>query len=91
MVGLLDGSEAAIYAPDEFVGGEMGGGKWMRQGDLKAVMVPKPYGNGEWQLHNVVQDPGESENLSKEMPEKLNALIAAWEDYAKDVGVIAPE
>jgi len=91
MVGLLDGSKAAIYAPDEFVGGEMGGGKWMRQGDLKAVMVPKPYGTGEWRLYNVVKDPGESEDLSEEMPEKSNQLIAAWEVYAKDVGVIPPE
>lgn len=92
MVGVLDGSREAVYTHDEFIGGEMGGGKWMRQGDIKAVMVPKTtYGTGEWELFNVVLDPGESVDLSEEMPEKLHELIAAWEEYAKEVGVVLPE
>ncbi len=91
MLGLLNGSKKAIYRPDEFVGGEMSGGKWMRRGDLKAVMVPKPYGTGEWRLHNVANDPGEANDLSKQMPDKLKTLTAAWDKYAKDVGVILPE
>ena len=91
MFRLLDGSKQSIYGPDEFVGGEMRGGKWMRRGDLKAVMVPKPYGTGEWRLHNVAKDPGEANDLSKKMPNELKALIAAWDEYAKEVGVILPE
>jgi len=54
-------------------------------------MVPKPYGNGEWRLYNVVKDPGESKDLTKEIPEKLKELIAAWDEYATDIGVIPPE
>ena len=77
MVGLIDGSNEAIYGPDEFVGGEMSGGKWMRQGDMKAVLVPEPYGTGEWRLFDVVKDPGEAEDLSEEMPDKLKSLIAS--------------
>lgn len=91
MKGLLDGRASSIYGADEFVGGEMGGGKWMRQGDLKAVFVPKPYGTGEWSLHNVVKDPGEARDLSDEMPKKLDELIAAWDAYSKEVGVIPAE
>lgn len=91
LVGLLKGNKKAIYDPDEFVGGEMGGGKWMRQGDFKAVMVPEPYGAGEWRLYNVVKDPGEAMDLSKDMPDKLRALVAAWDEYAKEVGVVPPE
>ncbi|MHC4951435.1 MAG: arylsulfatase [Planctomycetota bacterium] len=91
MASLLDGSKKAIYTETEFVGGEMAGGKWMRQGDLKAVMVPKPYGTDQWQLFNLVKDPGESNDLSKSMPDKLNELKAAWDNYAKDVGVVPAE
>jgi arylsulfatase len=69
----------------------MGGGKWMRQGNFKAVMIPKPYGTGVWQLFNVVEDPGEAKDLSKLMPDKLKTLKAAWDRYAKDVGVVLPE
>jgi len=91
MVGLLDGSKEAIYGPNEFVGGEMSSGKWMRQGNMKAVMVPEPYGTGEWRLHNLSKDPGEARDLSKEKPDKLKSLIAAWDRYAEEVGVILPE
>ncbi|MHC4804556.1 MAG: hypothetical protein ACYTFF_20985 [Planctomycetota bacterium] len=63
----------------------------MRQGDFKAVMVPKPYGTGVWKLFNVVEDPGEAEDLSNAMPEKLESLKAAWDQYAADVGVILGE
>ena len=69
----------------------MGDGKWMRQGDFKAVMVPEPFGTGEWQLFNVVEDPGEAQNLSKTMPAKLEALKAQWDRYADEVGVVPPE
>ena len=91
MLGLLDGTKKAIYGSTEFVGGEMGGGKWMRQGDFKAVMIPEPYGNGVWQLFDVAKDPGETKDLSKGMPDKLEALKTAWDEYAKDVGVVLPE
>lgn len=90
MLGLLDGTKEAIYDSAEFVGGEMGGGKWMRQGDYKAVMVPAPYGSGMWQLFNVAEDPGESKDLSNGMPERLEDLKAAWDVYAADVGVVLP-
>ncbi len=91
MRGLLDGTKEAIYSSKEFVGGEMGGGKWMRQGDFKAVMVPAPYGTGVWQLFDVAKDPGEAKDLSKLMPDRLETLKAAWGRYATDVGVILPE
>ena len=88
MIGLLDGTAPAIYGPDEFVGGEMIGGRWMRQGDLKAVMVPAPYGTGRWQLFHVVEDPGEANDLARAMPDKLRELQPAWDRYAKEVGVV---
>jgi len=66
-------------------------GKWMRQGDMKAVSIPEPIGSGEWRLYNVVTDPGEANDLSKAMPDKLETLKVAWEQYAADVGVILGE
>lgn len=88
MVGLLDGTKEAIYGETEFVGGEMGGNKWIRQGDFKALMVPAPYGTGAWQLFDLAKDPGEANDLSELMPDKLEALKTAWTEYANDVGVV---
>lgn len=66
----------------------MGNGKWTRQGDFKAVSVAPPYGSGKWHLYNVVDDPGETRDLAKEHPDTLKKLQAAWDRYAKDVGVV---
>jgi arylsulfatase len=86
--GVLTGSTKAPYGADEFVGGEMQNGKWMRQGGFKAVSVAPPYGSGNWQLYNVVDDPGETRDLAKVKPEKLKQLQTAWDRYAKEVGVV---
>lgn len=88
---LLNGSVTEIYGEDEYVGGEMGDGKWMRQGAFKAVSVAEPYGIGTWKLFDVEEDPGEANDLAGEMPEKLEELKAAWGKYAEDVGVILSE
>ena len=55
---LIDGTVDEIYGPEELIGGEMGGGKWMRQGAFKAVAVPAPYGNGQWRLFNHAPSTG---------------------------------
>ncbi len=86
--GVLTGSTKAIYDEDDLVGGEILNGKWMRQGNFKAVSVAPPYESGGWQLYNVVDDPGETHDLAKERPEILKKLQAVWDRYAKDVGVV---
>lgn len=88
LTGVLSGARAEVYSADEFIGGEMENGKWMRQGNFKALLVPPPYGSGKWELYNVVDDPGETRDLAKEKPEMLERLIAAWNRYADDVGVV---
>ncbi len=88
ITGVLSGARTEVYGSADFIGGEMLNGKWMRRGDLKAVVVPPPYGSGKWELYNVVEDPGETRDLAKEKPELLKELQLEWERYAKDVGVV---
>ena len=45
MVGLLNYSKETIYEANDYVGGEMFAGRWLRKGDYKAILVPKPYGD----------------------------------------------
>ena len=88
LAGVLDGSTQVVYGAQDFVGGEMQNGKWMRQGDYKAVAVAPPYGDGIWRLFNLADDPGETRDLAGEAPQKLAKLQAAWDEYARDVGVV---
>jgi arylsulfatase len=91
LTGLLSGSAKAVYSEDDLVGGEMQNGKWMRQGDFKAVSVAPPYGTGIWHLYNLADDPGETRDLATAQPETLKKLQAAWDSYAADVGVVLIE
>ncbi len=50
----------------------------------------KPYGTGEWELYNVATDPGERTNVAAQNPDKVQALLAVWDDYAKANNVILP-
>jgi arylsulfatase len=91
LVGLLAGKRDEVYDDDDFVGGEMQNGKWMRQGDFKAVSVAPPYGSGTWALYDLARDPGETNDLAKEKAEILKKLQAAWQHYSDDVGVVLTE
>ena len=91
ITGVLSDAKKEVYGADDLVGGEMGNGKWMRQGNYKAVSVSPPSGSREWQLFNIAEDPGETRNLADERPELLKRLQAAWDRYAEDVGVVLAE
>ena len=86
--GLLTGRAKSVYGADELIGGEMQNGKWMRQGDFKAVSVAPPYGTGTWHLYNLADDPGETHDLANDEPKTLKKLQTAWDRYAKEVGVV---
>jgi len=88
MTRMLSGDSKEIYFPEDSVGAEMAGGKWLRRGDYKAVLVPPPFGPGEWQLFNLAEDPGETNNLAATSPELLEELTAVWQQYADEVGVV---
>ncbi len=91
LAGVLLGSREYTYPMNALIGAEMMGGKWMRQGAYKAVLVAKPFGPGEWRLYDTAKDPGETTDLSAEHPEILEELVIAWGRYAKDVGVVSSE
>lgn len=75
---------------DRVLGGELFGKYYIRQGDWKLVMMPKPYGDDEVQLFNLSEDLGERHDLSQEHPEKLAEMRALWEQYAEENDVIIP-
>ena len=91
MLPALSGEVEIIYSEDETVSGEMAGGKWVRKGSYKAVSVPAPYGVGQWRLFDLAIDPGESIDLGEEKPNQLNEMIAVWETYAEEVGIVPAE
>ncbi len=84
---LLKGAKAAPRT----TGGELFGKRFVRKGDWKLVHMPKPWGNGEWQLFDLGHDMAERHDLSAREPQKVAELKKVWDDYAKANQVILPD
>ena len=86
---VLTGATNTIRDKEEFIVGEMGDvGRWIRQGDFKAVWNAPPYGDETWRLYNIMKDPGETQDLAKAHPEQVETLKQAGDRYVEGVGVI---
>lgn len=89
-VSLIPTLSGSTENADRVLAGELFGKYYVRKGDWKLVMMPKPYSEGEVQLFDLSNDLGEQHDLSKKQPEKLAEMLALWEQYSKDNNIIIP-
>ena len=47
-----------------------------------------PTGDATWRLFNIANDPGETQDLSAELPSKKSELLSDYQAYAERVGVL---
>ena len=85
---FLTGKADTTYPGAARVGYELFGLKAFIDGDWKILRMPRPFASGEWELYNLKQDPGEIEDLSSEYPEKVEEMVALWEQYSEDNSVL---
>lgn len=91
LVGYLQGKQPRVYGPNDVIAWELGGRMALRKGDWKIVHANKPWGEGAWELYNLVDDRSETRNLAAARPDKLQELVAAYRQYVADNGVIEIE
>jgi len=88
LVGYLSGAADTVHDADTGTGWELFGRRAIRQGNWKALHLPAPYGPGSWQLYDLASDPGEVDDLAAARPDKLAELLALWDRYVEETGVI---
>jgi arylsulfatase len=88
LVDYLSGAAGAVHDDGTGTGWELFGRRAIRQGDWKALHLPAPHGPGAWQLYDLSTDPGEITDLAASHPDKLAELLALWDRYVEDNGVI---
>ena len=88
---LLDGTTTSTRPPDDVVADETFGKRFVAEGDLKALLLPRPFGSGDWQLYDLATDPSESVDLAATRPADLARLRAHWDRYAARNRVILPD
>ncbi len=87
---LLEGAGDETFATRE-MGFELYGMRAYRRGPWKALLLPEPYGTGDWQLYDLASDPGEVHDLATEELERLEELVEAWQRWSEEYGVIEPD
>lgn len=86
---LLAGSVDSVRTGNDWIGEELFGNRAIRQGDWKLCFILKAGGgSGDWELFNIKTDPGETHDLSKQEPAKRQELLALWDQYMQQNGVI---
>ena len=80
---LLQNQVDKIYREDEPIGLEVAGQSALFLGKYKIVKNGKPYGDGLWHLYDLAQDPGETTDLSKELPIQFATMVKHYVDYAE--------
>jgi arylsulfatase len=87
-VEMLAGETQSPRDGDDWLGWELFGNRAIRQGDWKISWHYEPFGNWDWQLFNLADDPGEQHDLSGEFSDKRKGLVALWDEYVTLNGVV---
>ena len=85
---LLSGEQDQVYGPNDPIGMEVSGNSALYKGDFKITRHMPPTGDAAWRLYNMAEDPGETRDLSDELPDKKAELLADYQAYAESVGVL---
>jgi arylsulfatase/uncharacterized sulfatase len=84
---VLNGETQSVYADEDIRAIEVSGNSALYKGDYKILRSVLPIGDGKWRLFNLSDDPGETNDLSAEQPERLKTMLADYADYAAGMGV----
>ncbi|MEO0981686.1 MAG: arylsulfatase [Pseudomonadota bacterium] len=85
---VLAAQARETYPFDAPVGMEVSGNAALYKGDYKITRSIPPRGDNEWRLYNIARDPGETQDLSAAEPEKFGELLADYDAYAQEMGVL---
>ena len=85
---VLDNKAQAIRPVNFSFADELHGSKYARQGDWKIALQGKSeLGTGAWELYNLKNDRGETQNLAQDNPAKLQELVNVYNQYTQQNGV----
>ncbi|WP_018147775.1 arylsulfatase [Henriciella marina] len=86
---LLTGTTETVYGLDEPIGIEVSGNSALIRGNYKITRNQRPWGDAQWRLYDLRQDPGETTNLAAARPDLMASMLADYDVYAEGMGVLA--
>jgi arylsulfatase/uncharacterized sulfatase len=88
MLSHINNKSIPVHAANEGIGLEAAASSAYFLSGYKIVKNNIPLGDTKWHLYNLENDPSETNDLAQQEPERLQKMLAAYEDYARNVGVL---
>jgi arylsulfatase/uncharacterized sulfatase len=83
LVPLLQGTATTVRKPDQMLGYELSGNSALFKGKLKLLRNMPPLGDGLWHLYDLSKDPGETQDLSMQLPQEFADMQEDFVAWAK--------
>ncbi len=90
LIATLRNEKTSVHSEEYYMGWEFVGRRAIRQGDWKLHWRSDEFG-GRWHLFNMRRDPTEQHDLLEKEKQVSAKLIALWEHYVEETGVILPD
>jgi hypothetical protein len=74
--------------PERTLGFDHQGARALRQGDWKLVWSKRMPHDIDWELYHLAEDRCETQDLAAKHPDRVKAMAAQWEQWARRVQVI---
>lgn len=85
---VLQGDAETVYGPNDIRAIEVSGNSALYKGNYKITRSMPPVGDGEWRLFNMLEDPGETTDISALEPEIMADLLSSFAAYSTEMGVL---
>ncbi len=91
MRALLAGEADGVHDDNYVTAQYHRGFAYLRQGPWKIVTLEPPFAESEFELFNVIEDPGETTNLRDARADKFAELLELWRQERRKLGIVLPE
>jgi arylsulfatase A-like enzyme len=91
IVKFLAGLADSVHGDDYVTALFHEGRAFLRQGRWKIATLEPPFDEKAFELFDVETDPGETDNLAEDEPEKFAELIELWREERRRLGILLPE
>ena len=78
-----------IHGPNDPTGSEMFNNTALYKGPWM-IMRESLDPTGNWQLYNIVTDPGQTNNLANKHPDLVQQMAVDYQKYSEEVGIVIP-
>ena len=88
LIPLLDGTVEQVYQTDDYIGYEVAGNLALFNDGYKLILNRGPFGDSEYYLFDIVNDPGETQDLKAENPGKFQHMLNLYQRYVEENRVL---